>query len=110
MRDKIYIILNKVYGGILMASFFLGIFPLIPFVIAIIIGGETGESISVFLYKQYYPWVIALSAISVVIGLIAMYVGKKISSKAKKPKSSEESNLNNEENASSNEEGEQNAN
>ena len=28
------------------------------------------------LYKEYYPWVIALASIAVLIGLIAMYVGR----------------------------------
>lgn len=57
-------------------SFFAGFLPLIPFVIAIIIGGSTGEAISVFLYKQYYPVVIIIGSVSIIIGLIAMYVGK----------------------------------
>ena len=57
-------------------SFFAGILPLIPFIIAIIIGGEWGEKISNFLYKQFYPWVIILGCIAIIVGLIAMYVGK----------------------------------
>lgn len=57
-------------------SFFGGVLPLIPFIVAIIIGGDIGEKISVFLYNEYYPWIIAGASISVVIGLIAMYVGK----------------------------------
>ena len=41
-------------------------------------GGEggTGEKIGKWLYTQYYPWIIALASIAVLIGLIAMYVGK----------------------------------
>ncbi len=107
MRDKIYKILNKVYGGILMASFFMGFLPLIPFVVAIIIGGEVGESISIFLYKQYYPWVIALASIAVLVGLIAMYVGKKIESTSKKKKAKEKDSK---ETDISSSKGEQNAN
>lgn len=76
MRQKIYDVLHKVYGVVMAISFFAGFLPLIPFIIAIIIGGDAGESISVFLYKQYYPWVIALASIAVLIGLIAMYIGK----------------------------------
>ena len=77
MRDKIYDVLNKVYGITMSVAFWGGLLPLIPFIVAIVIGGNTGESISVFLYKQYYPWVIALASISIVIGLIAMYIGGK---------------------------------
>lgn len=86
MREKVYGILNKIYGIVLMTSFFAGLLPLIPFIVAIIIGGPTGEVISLFLYKQYYPWVIALASIAVVIGWIAMYVGKKQGLSIKKDK------------------------
>ena len=80
MRQKIETVLQKIYGTTLMISFFAGLLPLIPFIIAIIIGGGeggTGEAIATWLYKQYYPWVIALASISILIGLISMYVGKK---------------------------------
>ncbi|MBR3108774.1 MAG: hypothetical protein IKH30_16560 [Clostridia bacterium] len=80
MRQKIETVLQKIYGTTLMISFFAGLLPLIPFIVAIIIGGGeggTGEAIATWLYKQYYPWVIALASISILIGLISMYVGKK---------------------------------
>lgn len=76
MRKKIVDILGKVYGALMMTSFFAGILPLIPFIVAICIGGETGEAISIFLYKQFYPWVILLASVAILIGLIAMYVSK----------------------------------
>lgn len=80
MREKLEKILQKAYGITLTVSFFAGLLPLVPFVAAIIIGGGaggTGEAISTWLYKQYYPWVIALASIAILIGLVAMYVGKK---------------------------------
>lgn len=80
MRQKVESILQKIYGITLTISFFAGLLPLIPFIIAIIIGGGeggTGEAIGTWLYKQYYPWVIALASIAILIGLVAMYVGKK---------------------------------
>lgn len=76
MRKKIFNVLNKIYGILMTVSFFAGFLPLIPFVIAMIIGGPAAEAISVFLQKQYYPWVIICGSIAVVAGLIAMYVGK----------------------------------
>ena len=76
MRKKIYKILNKIYGIMMTISFFAGILPLIPFLIAIIIGGDIGANISIFLYKQFYPWVIIIGSISILVGLAAMYVGK----------------------------------
>ena len=80
MREKVEKVLQKIYGITLTISFFAGLLPLIPFVIAIIIGGGeggTGEASGTGLYKQYYPWVIALASIAILIGLVAMYVGKK---------------------------------
>lgn len=86
MREKLYKILNKIYGLVLFISFFAGLLPIIPFIIAIIIGGPTGEAISLFLSKQYYPVIIALASISVIIGWVAMYVknGEDVAFKKKK--------------------------
>ena len=76
MREKMYNALKKAYGIIMSIAFWGGIIPLIPFIVAICIGGTTGEAISLFLYKQYYPWVIALASIAIIIGLIGLYIGK----------------------------------
>ena len=76
MRKKIYNVLKKVYGFTMTVAFFAGILPLIPFVIAMVIGGSVGESIAVFLYKDFYPWVILLASVSIIVGLVAMYIAK----------------------------------
>lgn len=76
MREKIYKVLNNVYGVLMSISFFAGFLPVIPFIVAIIVGGDIGTKIAVFLSKQYYPWVIILGSVAVIFGLIAMYVGK----------------------------------
>ena len=83
MRDKIYKALKTLYGITMTVAFFGGVLPLIPFILAILIGGPTGQAISVFLYKQYYPWIIALASIAVIIGLVGMYVGKQEALSAK---------------------------
>ena len=77
MREKLYILLNKIYAITMTAAFFGGLFPVVPFIAALMIGGTAGEAIAVFLYKRFYPWVFALAALSVLIGLAAMYVGRK---------------------------------
>ena len=71
---KLHIILTKIYGLLMTASFFGGLLPLIPFIIAIIIGGSTGEAIAVFLYKQFYPWIIAMGSVGVLVGLVDTYI------------------------------------
>lgn len=76
MRENIYKVLQKIYGITMMIAFFGGIVPLIPYIIAVIIGGPAAEKLMLFFSTKYYPWIIALASISVIIGLIAMYVGK----------------------------------
>lgn len=76
MRKKIFVVLNKIYGIMMTVSFFGGFLPLIPFIVALCIGGKAGESIAVFLKDQYYPWVIVIGCLAIVIGLVAMYIGK----------------------------------
>lgn len=69
-------ILKKTYAILMTVSFFGGLLPLVPFVIAMIIGGPTGEAIALFLYKQLYPWIIACGSIAVLVGLVSTYVSK----------------------------------
>ena len=76
MRKKIFKVLNTIYGVLMTISFFGGFLPLFPFIFALIVGGDLAEKISVFLYSQYYPWVIIIGSFAVLIGLVAMYVGK----------------------------------
>lgn len=76
MSQKIYKVLNKIYACMMFVSFFAGFLPVFPFIVAIIAGGETGHLIYSFLFTDYYPWVIALGSLSIIVGLVAMYVGK----------------------------------
>lgn len=76
MRKKIFNILNTLYGVLMTVSFFGGLLPLFPFIFSLIVGGDLAEKISVFLYNQYYPWVIIIGSFAVIFGLIAMYIGK----------------------------------
>ena len=76
MREKIVNVLNKIYGALIAVSLFAGILPLIPFIIAMIIGGNTAELICNFIYNEYYPYVIVCASVAVIIGLIAMYINK----------------------------------
>lgn len=76
MREKLFQTLNKIYGIVMSIAFFGGIVPLPFFLAALVIGGSVGENMTVFFYKQFYPWVIALASIAVLIGTVAMYVGK----------------------------------
>ena len=74
MKNKLYTVLNKIYGFSMIFAFFLGFLPVIPFVIAILIGGSMGESISLFMYNKVYPIAFVMASVAVVVGLIAMYI------------------------------------
>ncbi|MBQ7138112.1 MAG: hypothetical protein IJO39_03850 [Clostridia bacterium] len=76
MREKLYRGLNKTYGIVMSIAFFGGIIPLPFFLAALVIGGGIGEKMTIFFYNNFYPWVIALASVAVVIGTIAMYIGK----------------------------------
>jgi len=76
MRKKIFDVLNTIYGVLMTVSFFGGILPLFPFIFALIIGGPVAESISVFIYEKYYPWIIITGSVAILSGLIAIYGGK----------------------------------
>lgn len=76
MRERVFWVMNRLYGIVMSIAFFGGIVPLPFFLIALVIGGSAGERIAVFLYGQYYPWVIALASVAVLIGTAAMYIGR----------------------------------
>ena len=76
MNKKIYAFLNKLYAVMMFVSFFAGFVPIIPFIVALCIGGTVGAGIYEFFFKSYYPWVIALGSLSIIVGLIAMYINK----------------------------------
>lgn len=77
MRNKFSGILQKVYGLLMTIAFFGGLMPLFPLIYAIVVGGETGELIAVFIKNQVYPIIIALASVAIVIGLISIYIDGK---------------------------------
>lgn len=74
---KLYNILNKLYGITMMVAFFGAALPVVPFILALIIGGSTGEAIAVFLSTKFYPVVLVLASVAVLFGVVAMYAAKK---------------------------------
>ena len=90
MSKKLYTIMNEIYAVMMFASFFAGFIPVIPFIIALIIGGEVGAAIYSFFFQKYFPLVIAIGSISIVVGLVAMYIGKNEDLSLKSMKKSKE--------------------
>lgn len=73
-REKIANILSYVYAVGIAVSLFVGAISFFGYVAAFIIGGQTASEICEFIYKTVYPVLIYLSSISVLIGLVKMYV------------------------------------
>ena len=72
---KLSEILHRLYGFFMSLAFWGGLLPLIPFVLAILLGGSTGESIALFLSEKYYPVVIVLASMAILLGLAGLYTG-----------------------------------
>ncbi len=68
--------LYTVFGWGVCISVFAGALCFLGFVIAIIIGGDTGAAIAVAIKSTCFPWLIKLTSVAVGIGLIGMYLGK----------------------------------
>jgi hypothetical protein len=73
-REKLAKILTYVYAVGIAVSLFVGAITAIGYVAALIIGGDTAAAICNFIYKDVYPIIIYISSISILIGLVKMYV------------------------------------
>lgn len=73
---KISQALYHVFGWGVYISVFAGAACFFGFVIALILGGETGALIAVTIKKVVFPWIIKLTSVAVGVGLIGMYFGK----------------------------------
>ena len=73
-RETLAKALSYVYGIGIAVSLFTGALSVLGYIAALIIGGETAAEISRFIYKDFYPVIIYLSSISILLGLVKMYV------------------------------------
>ncbi len=76
---KISSFLRTVFGYGIMISLFLGAAGFFGYVAALIVGGDTAAEICKFIYKSFYPLVIKLSVVMVLLGLVAMYLNGEVS-------------------------------
>lgn len=67
-------VLSYIYGIGITVALFVGAFSFFGYVAAIIIGGNVAADICEFIYKDLYPVIIYLSSVTVLIGLLKMYV------------------------------------
>lgn len=73
--NRISLFLRCVFGYGIAFSLFLGAAGFFGYIAALIAGGNVAAEICDFIYKIFYPIVIRMSVITVLIGLLAMYIG-----------------------------------
>lgn len=71
---KIAAVLKTIFGYGIMICLFAGGLTFFGYLAALIVGGETAAAICVFIYKIVIPYIIKLSTIMVLLGLVAMYL------------------------------------
>lgn len=74
VREKVAKILTYVYAIGIAVALFAGALSSIAYVVAMVIGGDTAKEICRFVYKDFYPVIIYISSVSILIGLLKMYV------------------------------------
>lgn len=73
-RENTAKVLSYIYGAGIAVALFVGALSFFGYVAALIIGGDIAAQICHFIYKQLYPVIIYLSSVTVLLGLVKMYV------------------------------------
>lgn len=73
---KISKVLYNMFGWGVYISVFAGALCFAGFLVALIIGSDTGAAIAVTIKSTCFPWLIKLTSVAVGLGLIGMYFGK----------------------------------
>ena len=83
---KIAAVLKTIFGYGILICLFAGGLTFFGYLAALIIGGDTAAAICVFIYKTVIPYIIKLSTIMVLLGLLAMYLNGEMALTADKKK------------------------
>lgn len=73
MSEKYQEVLKSVFSICTMISIFGGFAVCILFVIAIIMGGESGGSLAVLASKSIMPYIVKITTVAVMAGLLMFY-------------------------------------
>ena len=68
--------INVVFGWGVYLCLMAGGLAFFGFLVALVIGGPTGEAQAIWLQKQYFPVVIRCTSFIIILGLVGMYVNK----------------------------------
>lgn len=72
---KLSVILKKVFGYGIMITLFAGGLTFFGFIAALIIGGNMATALCSFMYDKFMPVIIYITSVTVLLGLLAMYLG-----------------------------------
>lgn len=73
-RERFAKILTYVYAVGIAVSLFAGALSALGFLAALVIGGDIAAEICNFISKSFYPVIVYMSSISILVGLLKMYV------------------------------------
>lgn len=82
---KVAELFKLIFGYGIMIVLFAGGLTFFGYTVALIIGGDTGTAICIWIYKSFIPAIIYASTILILFGLVTMYMaGKKALTPGKK--------------------------
>lgn len=86
-RQKILLVLRTLFGCSTAITLLGGGLTVLTYVVALIVGGDLAAKICEVTYKEVWPVIIMIANITIVLGLIAMYInGDKALSPSEKKK------------------------
>lgn len=74
---KVVDILKKIFGIVVFCTLMLGGLAAIGFVVAMFLGPEIGGGVAVFIKTQYFPLIIRMTSIIVLVGFMLLYLTDK---------------------------------
>ena len=87
LREKVLLALRTVFGVSVAVTLLGGGLTMLSYVVALIVGGDLAAQICEITYKGVWPVIIKIANITIVLGLIAMYInGDKALSPSEKKK------------------------
>lgn len=92
LREKSLLVLRFVFGTSVAVTLLGGGLTMLSYVVALIVGGDLAAKICEVTYTQVWPVIIKITNITIVLGLIAMYINgeKALSPSEKKNKLTKE--------------------
>ena len=87
LRKKVLPVIKTIFGWSVMITLLGGGLTMLSYVVALIVGGDAAAKICEITYKEVWPIIIKVTNITIVLGLIAMYInGEKALSPSEKKK------------------------